>query len=110
MSTSHPYPPVKLELGGKTWELRLTWLSMRLIREHLGEGADTANAADHMGLYLWRAMGRDPELTLEEVEDMVDLRDSPRVLAAIFEMIGNDMPAQEGGEAEADEGKGRGLT
>jgi hypothetical protein len=109
MSTSHPYPPVKLELGGRTWELRLTWLSMRLIREQLGADADAVGAAEHMGLYLWRAMGRNPELTLEDVEDMVDLRDSPRVLAAIYEMIGNDLPASEGSD-DGEEGKADAST
>jgi hypothetical protein len=106
--TEHAYPPVTLELGGRTWELRLTWRRLRLMQEMAG---DAVLGADNMGVQLWAMMGAPDDYSVEDVEEMVDVRDSERVLAAIYKAFGNDMPETNGAgpdaeAADAPEGKG----
>jgi hypothetical protein len=105
------YEPVALELGGQTRTLRLTLRALRLIKQHAGADvfsgglSDPGAMIDHIGVILWAMLG-DPELTIEQVEDMVEMRDIDRVTAAFAKVMETDLPVVAGtgataGKAEA---------
>jgi hypothetical protein len=108
----HAYPPVVLSLNGGEYPLRLTLRAMRLIREHAGEavfsgGLTSEEMLQHLGVFLWATMGsRAP--SIEDVEEMVDVHDIPKVMEAVMRTFGNDMPEAAGepaAEDAEDEGK-----
>ena len=88
--TPTPTRGVPVELGGRTRHFRYTLKTLREIREKFGakaleEGvADTALAeVMYMGL-----RADDPELTVEALEEMIDLPDLPAVLDAMKKAMG----------------------
>ncbi len=89
-TTPTPTRGVPLEIDGTTRYLRFSLKTMRLIREKLGEDIlEKGVAAQAMGDVLYLALkDSDPELTLDIVEDMIDLENMHLASAAIIAATG----------------------
>ena len=109
------YTPVQVEIGGKMRTLRLTLRAVRLIKEHAGadafsEAVNPADMVDRVGVFLWAMIG-DKSLTIEDVEDMIDIRDVDRITDALGRVFAVDMPEDaDGGNGKAPEGKAHAST
>jgi hypothetical protein len=109
------YEPVQVELGGEMRTLRLTLRAVRLIKQHAGADAfdgtvNPADMVDRVGVFLWAMIG-DPKLTVEQVEDMVEIRDVDRITEALGRVFSVDMPADAaGGNGGPPEGKAHAST
>jgi len=93
MSESTPSPTrgVPVDLDGETYFLRYSLKTLRQLREEFGEDVLERGeiAGDDVAKFLWYGL-RDghPDLTVEQIEDMVDLQNLPRVIEAVVEATG----------------------
>lgn len=78
-----------VELGGRTRYLRFTLKTIREMREKFGNDLDKGLQGDQIADLLWYGLrADDPELTLMQVEEMVDLRDLTTVVTALSKALG----------------------
>ncbi len=88
--TPTPTRGVPLMLDKKR-RLRFSLKTMRLLREEFGDKTLTTGLGqDSIGKFLWYGLKHeDPELTIDQVEEMIDLEQLTEVLEAIAKATGN---------------------
>jgi hypothetical protein len=109
MSAEQALAPVRVTLGGREFTLRLTLRAVREIKQRIGAdvftgGIPAAEMVDHLGTLLWalvrhKGEGGDQNLTVEDIEDMVDAAELPGILAALGATMEQDGGPRQ--EAEA---------
>ena len=103
--------PIELQ-DGKTYFLRYTLATLRKIRDDLGQKTLSEGVSDEkLVKVLWYGLLKDqPDLTVEQVEEMIDLRDLSAVVIALRKAMGGSdvklvppmpAPAAESGSASA---------
>lgn len=108
MSTITPIRGVPIELD-RTRYLRYSLGTLREIRAEFGAEALAKGIEDDaVAKFLWYGLRHeDAELTVEAVEEMVDLQNLPMVLDAVSEATGNKAAATTQEEAQSLAGRAR---
>lgn len=100
MAPTAPHQTVEIELGGKTRALRLTLHSLVVLKKDLGidlmknpQAALEGIAIEQIEGFLWAFLRHeDPDLTPEQVGEMVDITDIPRIVDKIGELFDIALP------------------
>jgi hypothetical protein len=93
--TPTPTRGVPVELGGRTLYFRYTLGTLRKIREKFGATALESGVADEAlaEVILMGLLGSDPTLTVDQIEDMIDLPTLPVVVEAMRKAMGDKAKA-----------------
>lgn len=87
--TPTPTRGVPIELD-RTRYLRFSLGTLRRIREEFGEDLEAGLSGDKLAKVLWYGLrGSDPELTVEQLEEIIDLEQLPAVIEALGKAMGN---------------------
>lgn len=95
-----------LHLAGQDFELRYTLRALKTLEQLAGisvtapEFAGWASTVTGLSVILWQGLLTSrPEMTQQEVDDMVDMSDMPRITEAISEAFGRDLGADKAAAA-----------
>jgi len=85
-----PTRGVPVELGGQQYFLRYTMATLRKIRQEMGPQALAEGVGDDKLIkVLWYGFkNQHPDLTEEQVEELIDLRDLKNVVIALRQAMG----------------------
>lgn len=88
-----------ITLAGKEYEIRFTLGSMKKFKKATGKSMmdkDTMKKIDEeiLSALIWSMV--DSDLTIDEIDNMVKLKDIEPITKKIFEAIENDTPKNEG--------------
>ncbi|RMD51891.1 hypothetical protein D6827_01185 [Candidatus Parcubacteria bacterium] len=108
MNADKTNPSVKLKLGDKEYELRFTLGALRKLEKETGKNAFDGSAlanpsASDITALIWAGL-RNCELSIDEVGDLIDIKDLPVLTEKLQQAFAVAMPDSTQGAAEKNDG------